>query len=294
MTISTENFLKAIYLIQKDDDTGASASEIARHLDISNAAVTDMSRNLSSKGLIIYEKYKNLILTKTGADIAIRTIRRHRLWETFLKEVLDVPIDKVHDEAESLEHHMSEYLMDKIDGYLGFPDFDPHGDPIPDSKGEFPDCSDFIQLSDIDEEQTYKITRIEHHRIDILLKLRSLNLLPGERISFIRRFDDDGSLVLKTSKEKVIVEPWLFDKVMVKPLKSLFDIKVNESAIIEDVVAEKYQKRRFLDLGFVKGTSVSKVMKAPSGDPCSYEIRGTVIALRNDEASKILIDNNHE
>lgn len=290
MTISTENFLKTIYLLTHDDDQDPSPSAIARILNISNAAVTDMARKLDAKELVDYQKYKNLKLTPKGEELAVKTIRRHRLWEAFLQEVLDVPLDKVHDEAESLEHHVSDYLTEKIDKYLGYPDFDPHGDPIPDSSGDFPDVSHFILLKNMTSDKAYKVMRIEHHRVDVLLRLRSLNILPGARVDLIDVMEDDGSILLKVNGEKVILPEWLSEKVEVKALDLLSGLPLNKSALIQDVIADKYQKRRFLDLGFVRGTSVQKVMSAPSGDPCSYEIRGTVIALRNEEAAKILIE----
>ncbi|MFA8451128.1 MAG: iron dependent repressor, metal binding and dimerization domain protein [Bacteroidales bacterium] len=289
MTISTENFLKTIFLLQNDEQTLPSPTAVARSLDITNAAVTDMSKKLAAKGLVIYQKYKELSLTEEGEQIAVTTIRRHRLWESFLLEVLDVPLDKVHDEAESLEHHVSDYLTTKIDEYLGFPDFDPHGDPIPDSSGDFPDMSNFVFLDNIERNIAYKVTRIEHHSIDNLLKLRSLKLIPDSRVDLVEVLDEGDSLLLIVEKEKIVVPKWLAKKVWVKPLKLLSDLPFDQEAIIEDVVADKYKKRRFLDLGFIKGTKINKVMSAPSGDPCSYQIRGTTIALRNNEASQILI-----
>ena len=138
MSVSTENFIKSIYLLKSDYGLKANSSNLSKQLNISHAAVTDMSRKLAIKGWIVYEKYKEITLTPDGEKMALNIIRRHRLWELFLSSVLNIPVTKVHQEAEILEHQTSDFLIDKIDEYLGKPNFDPHGDPIPDFEGKLP------------------------------------------------------------------------------------------------------------------------------------------------------------
>ncbi len=129
-SVSVENIVKAIYsshTLGENVKTGT----LAKKLNVSAAAITDISRKLSAKGIIDYEKYKGLSLTMKGRRIALNVIRKHRLWETFLHETLDLSLTEIHDEAEHLEHQTSDFLADKISEYLGHPNKDPHGQEIP-------------------------------------------------------------------------------------------------------------------------------------------------------------------
>jgi len=135
LTISEENYLKALYhLYQPDEGIGTNA--IANHLNTKPASVTEMLKKLSEKKLLTYEKYQGVILTKKGYASALNVVRRHRLWEYFLVDKLNLKWDEVHDIAEQLEHIQSDVLIEKLDMYLGHPKIDPHGDPIPDKEGK--------------------------------------------------------------------------------------------------------------------------------------------------------------
>lgn len=161
MSVSTEDFLKSIYQLKFDFGKKASSSNLAESLCISNAAVTDMAKKLAAKGLVNYKKYKEIALTRKGKLLALSILRRHRLWESFLSEVLSLSPNEVHKEAEILEHQTSDHLLNKIDEYLGHPEFDPHGDPIPDSKGRLP-VSNTIQLMKGSKGSRYTIRRIQY------------------------------------------------------------------------------------------------------------------------------------
>ena len=121
-----------------------STAFLADKLEVSNAASTDMVKRLNTQGLLRYEKYKGVELTDQGEKLALRTIRRHRLWETFLINTLGLSWSEVHEEAEVLEHQTSDFLIDKIDQFLDYPEFDPHGDPIPSKDGKIPEIPDAI------------------------------------------------------------------------------------------------------------------------------------------------------
>jgi len=120
-----------------------------------------MARKLSKKGWVIYEKYKEISLTPKGNQMALSIIRRHRLWESFLVNILNIPVSKVHNEAELLEHQTSDFMTEKLDEFLGNPQFDPHGDPIPDSSGKLPRDSNIL-LKDANKGKSYIISRIRH------------------------------------------------------------------------------------------------------------------------------------
>ena len=134
-SLSEENYLKAIYHLERDINGGVSTNAIAEKMNTRPSSVTDMVQKLAEKKAVIYERYKGTFLTKSGKKTAIKIIRKHRLWEVFLVEKLDFQWDEVHDMAEQLEHIRSDKLISRLDRYLGHPDFDPHGDPIPDSHG---------------------------------------------------------------------------------------------------------------------------------------------------------------
>ena len=134
-TLAEENYLKAIFHLENDHGAGVSTNAIADKMDTRASSVTDMIQKLADKKVISYQKYKGDSLTKKGKSIAVNIIRKHRLWEVFLVEKLDFQWDEVHEIAEQLEHIKSDELIQKLDLFLGHPDFDPHGDPIPDRNG---------------------------------------------------------------------------------------------------------------------------------------------------------------
>ena len=135
LSLTEENYLKAIYHLSQDGVQGVSTSEIAEAMHTRAASVTDMIKRLSSKGLISYEKYHGVQITRQGKADALSVIRKHRLWETFLVNKLGFAWGEVHEVAEQLEHIQSPLLIEKLDVFLGHPSHDPHGHPIPDKHG---------------------------------------------------------------------------------------------------------------------------------------------------------------
>jgi len=157
---SVENFIKTIYQFEDREDFDTRSGSIARELGITNAATTDMARKLAVKKLVNYEKYKELSLTESGKKLAREIIRKHRLWETFLHEVLGLTLHEIHREAELLEHATSGFLLDKIDQFLGNPSLDPHGEPIPDKNGDFQPTGKYLSLSAAIAGNEYEICRL--------------------------------------------------------------------------------------------------------------------------------------
>lgn len=137
-TQAEENYLKAIYKItQNTADQTVNTKAIADELGTTSASVTDMIKKLTDKSLLSYEKYYGVSLTKEGQKMAIKLLRKHRLWEVFLHDKLGFNWDEVHDVAEQLEHIQSLLLIERLDAFLDYPKFDPHGDPIPNENGNF-------------------------------------------------------------------------------------------------------------------------------------------------------------
>ena len=137
MTLSEENYLKTIFLLYDERKTEVTTTAIADLLYTKASSVTDMLKKLSDKGLINYRKYQGVTLTPKGTQKAIQIVRKHRLWEVFLVEKLNFSWDEVHEIAEELEHIQSDKLISRLDAFLGFPERDPHGDPIPNEQGIF-------------------------------------------------------------------------------------------------------------------------------------------------------------
>ncbi len=138
-TSSEENYLKAIFHLQEEVDGGISTSSLSEQLNTKAASVTEMIKRLADKELVDYQKYYGVQLTDTGRKHALLIVRKHRLWEYFLVERLNFNWDEVHDVAEQLEHIKSPKLVEELDAFLGRPEYDPHGDPIPDANGNLPE-----------------------------------------------------------------------------------------------------------------------------------------------------------
>src|SRR6056297_3859017 len=153
---SVEDYLKAIYKLETDEK-GASTTRIAESLDVSSASATNMVKRLSEMGLVDYESYKGASLTNSGRKIALEIIRHHRLLELYLLEVMGYSWDEVHEEAEKLEHHISERFEEKIAKLLDNPTHDPHGDPIPTKDGLIPEM-DVEPLVNAEEGHHYLVS----------------------------------------------------------------------------------------------------------------------------------------
>lgn len=188
-----ENYLKAIFKITEKEGKTATTNAIAAALNTTAASVTDMLKRLAEKDLINYEKYRGVQLSSGGEQIATILIRKHRLWEVFLVSKLGFAWDEVHELAEQLEHIQGEALVERLDEYLGRPQFDPHGDPIPDAEGRWTYQSQAL-LSTLDVGVHGVITGVEDHSTAFLQYLDRMGLVLGAGIVVLERFEYDASL----------------------------------------------------------------------------------------------------
>lgn len=197
-----ENYLKAIYKLTERNKDGAYTNDIAYALEIKPATVTEALKKLFENGLINYEKYKPVTLTKNGTQIAIKTIRKHRLWEVFLVEKLGFKWDEIHPMAEELEHISFDELTERLALFLGNPEFDPHGDPIPDSKGNLISPK-FIKLTMAQLNKKMVMTGIENHTPSFLQHLDKLGIKLGITIEKkdIVEFDKSILIMIDGGKE---------------------------------------------------------------------------------------------
>jgi len=196
-----ENYIKAIYHLSKDGDENISTNDIAHSVNAKAASVTDMLKKLKEKKIITYEKYQGVRLTKEGEKIAKSVVRKHRLWEVFLVEKLGYGWDKIHDIAEQLEHIRSEEMIDKLDKFLGYPKFDPHGDPIPDASGNFKAVKQTL-LARLKTGTKGKVVGVKDSSSKLLEHLSSLEIQLGTEIEITDVIEFDSSVVVKIGKNK--------------------------------------------------------------------------------------------
>lgn len=197
---AAQDYLKGIYLIgsetQRAQGRGVATTMIAQRLGVSAASATNMLKKLDVMGLVDYVPYKGAVLTEAGRKIALEVVRHHRLLETYLAEALGVPWDEVHDEAEVLEHVLSEDLEDRIASLLGDPTSDPHGHPIPSKDGAVPESSR-RRLWDVSTGECIEIDRVSDEEAEGLRYLAGLGIRPGVVVEVVRRGPVSGPLFVK-------------------------------------------------------------------------------------------------
>lgn len=179
-----EDYLKVIWLNAREGP--AATSTVAASLGVSDASVSSMLAKLTDLGLVSYTRYHGAQLTPSGEQAALKLLRRHRLVETFLIEYLGYSWDEVHDEAEALEHTVSDRFTERLSARLGHPSHDPHGDPIPAVDGTLPDTPD-LPLAELDVGQTLEVARLKTQEADILTYLADLGVQPGHTVAVLRR-----------------------------------------------------------------------------------------------------------
>lgn len=192
ISVAEENYIKTIYQLQIHEDL-VSTNAVAAALQTSAASVTDMLKKLKLKKLLVYEKYKGFKLNQQGIQTALGIIRKHRLWETFLVNTLQFKWDEVHEVAEQLEHIQSAQLIQHLDQFLGNPQFDPHGDPIPDAAGKIP-IREQINLTQLPVHAMGKISAVGSQSSDMLALLRHKQIELGATIKVEQIFAFDESI----------------------------------------------------------------------------------------------------
>lgn len=204
MTTSEENYLKVIYHLSQVSPKGVSTNAIAGTLETKASSVTDMLQKLSEKKWVSYQKYQGVTLTESGLYAAKMIVRKHRLWEVFLVEKLGFSWDEVHEIAEELEHIQSEALIDKLDAYLGFPTFDPHGDPIPNQKGQISSLHNKL-LSEAELNTSYRCVGVKDSSSEFLQYLDKLKIALGSEFVVLSRERFDNSLTVILNDNEIIL-----------------------------------------------------------------------------------------
>ncbi|MDA0315826.1 MAG: metal-dependent transcriptional regulator [Bacteroidetes bacterium] len=203
LTTAEENYLKAIYHLSVEGKKSVSTNDIAAEIRTKPASVSDMLRKLGEKEVIQYRKYYGLQITPLGIQLALQTIRKHRLWEVFLVDKLNFAWDEVHEVAEQLEHIQSLLLIERLDAYLNYPKFDPHGDPIPDAFGDVR-SRPRIALQEMEIDQSGQIVAVKDSSPAFLRYLDKVGAYIGARIKVLDKVEFDGSVEILVDQKKTL------------------------------------------------------------------------------------------
>ncbi len=215
ITLTEENYIKAIYHLGKYGINNVSTNAIAKEMETKASSVTDMVKKLSDKGYADYKKYKGVTLTDKGKEIAVNIVRKHRLWEVFLVEKLNFSWDEVHEVAEQLEHIKSKKLISQLDAFLEFPTHDPHGDPIPDKTGKI-NKIDKILLSEAKIGNDCICVGVQDSTSNFLKYLDKNKIALGSALKVCHREPFDNSITIKIEGKELIVSNMIANNLFVK------------------------------------------------------------------------------
>ena len=215
MTTSEENYLKVIYHLSNLTPKGVNTNAIAAMLDTKASSVTDMLKKLSEKEWVNYQKYQGVSLTEKGKLNAKIIVRKHRLWEVFLVEKLGFAWDEVHEVAEELEHIQSEKLINQLDQFLNFPSFDPHGDPIPNAKGEIKKIDKQL-VSEIEIGKTITCVGVKDTSVDFLQYLNKQSISLGTKMKVLEKEPFDGTLKIEINNNVLVISDKIANNLFVK------------------------------------------------------------------------------
>ena len=202
LSSSAQDYLKVIWDLQEWDKGPVQPTAVAERTGMKQSTVSGALGRLVDAGLVTHRPYGKVELTETGRRYAVTMVRRHRLLETFLVQVLGYGWDEVHEEADSLEHAVSDKMVDRIDDYLGHPTMDPHGDAIPSPEGDLPPIPTTIRpLSEVSAETTVRVQRVSDEDSQILRVLSSYHIGPGSLVQVKSKQADDELAVSPTEMQ---------------------------------------------------------------------------------------------
>lgn len=215
VSLTVENYVKAIYQVTAREGEAAGTGQLAEALGVSPGSVTCMLKTLSEGGLAVYTPYEGVRLTAAGSALALRILRRHRLIEQFLVQTLKLSWDEVHEEAEQMEHAVSDLLVDRIEAYLGYPEVDPHGDPIPKRDGSVADTLRHT-LAECQPGDRFRLARVVNQAPEFLRYLTETGLPLGTAGKVLANSSEAGTVTVRVEQgektlgrsaaEKILVE----------------------------------------------------------------------------------------
>lgn len=297
--VSIEDALKHIYDCEYNQNS-CSVNSIAGTLGISGDASAKLVSKLESMSLTKSE-HDGIHLTNSGRSYALRVIRIHRLWERYLADETSVKETDWHNQAEFMEHTLSEDDANELARRLSNPLVDPHGDPIPTPTGEIPN-KNWQSLKSLNENQVALITHLEDEPAAIYAQLIAEGLYVGMQVRIIEVSHDRVRFI--ADDEEVVLAPIFAANISVAPVKEdtsihsefkrLSSLKQGEEVTVVGIskACRGLQRRRLLDFGVVPGSKIKAKLTSLGGDPSAYEIKGALIALRKNQADQIYIKEN--
>ncbi|MFC5046420.1 metal-dependent transcriptional regulator [Aquimarina hainanensis] len=216
LTKSEEDYLKALFQLLIDEGLEkVGNNQLADHLNVSPASTNNMVKKLKAKGYVVSEKYTKLDLTEEGKRIAVRLIRKHRLWETFLCDYLNFTWDEVHEVAEQMEHINSPKLIDELDRFMNYPRRDPHGEIIPDADGKY-SIQPKVMLSSLSEGDVCQLVSVNDGSVTFLRYVSEIGLVLSSKITILEIRDFDNSIRIQFDDRVETVTKKFADNVFVK------------------------------------------------------------------------------
>ena len=215
MTLAEENYLKTIFHLERKLKSEVSTNALAERMQTRASSVTDMMQKLADKKMLVYKKYKGVQLTEKGKKAAAYVVRKHRLWEVFLVDKLKFHWDEVHEIAEQMEHINSVELIKRLDAFLGHPDFDPHGDPIPDKDGNIKKAQKRL-LSELIKNQIGICVGVKESSPEYLQYLDKKKISIGTKINVLGKEFFDGSMMIQVERDQFFVSKQIAENLYVQ------------------------------------------------------------------------------
>ncbi|CAI8378755.1 MAG: Iron-dependent repressor IdeR [Flavobacteriaceae bacterium] len=215
MTLAEENYLKTIFHLERKLKSEVSTNALAERMQTRASSVTDMMQKLADKKMLVYKKYKGVQLTEKGKKAAAYVVRKHRLWEVFLVDKLKFHWDEVHEIAEQMEHINSVELIKRLDAFLGHPDFDPHGDPIPDKDGNIKKAEKRL-LSELIKNQIGICVGVKESSPEYLQYLDKKKISIGTKINVLGKEFFDGSMMIQVERDQFFVSKQIAENLYVQ------------------------------------------------------------------------------
>ena len=294
--VLTEDALKHLYFCEVNNERVTIQSTAGR-LQISENKAADLLESMQARDLVELSGGE-LRLTPAGHEYALHIIRAHRLWERYLADETSYSATQWHDQAEQVEHELTQAEIDQLAAQLGNPAYDPHGDPIPTADGWVVSQQE-LPLTIMEKGQVARIIHLEDEPETVYAQLVAEGLYPGMEVHVLEvsprrvRFwaDGDEHVLAPIVAANISVQP-LPKEIPMEPGWTLADLKPGEKGKVTSLSprCRGAERRRLLDLGIVPGTIIEAEMVSPSGDPTAYLVRDTLIALRKEQAELINIE----
>jgi len=295
--VRLEDALKHVYMCERRG-LDCTLESLAGQVAVSTGRAAELLARLAEVGLVRSEA-RGPVLTEAGRASALRLVRSHRLWERYLADRTGVPAVEWHDEAERMEHTLSREEAEELAARLGHPRWDPHGDPIPTASGDMPPARGTTLMA-AEPGRSVEVVHLEDEPREVYQRLLDRGLAPRERLDVLERGEEGVTVrahgeiwtLDAVAARNVTVQPLPLGESASGPRRTLADARRGETVRVLGLTTacQGAQRRRLLDLGVVRGTTITPELVSSAGDPVAYRVRGALVALRRDQASWVVVE----